>query len=62
MIVAAVDPLLHKYVPPPVAVNVAVCPMHIVSGVVTTVGFAFTTTCMLSVLKHVPVPKLYVNV
>lgn len=45
VVVFAVTPLLHKYVPPPLAVSVDDTPEHIVVGaVMPTVGLAFTTT------------------
>ena len=50
VVVAAVAPVLHAYVPPPVAVNVVDLPLHIVALVpASAVGTALTVTVTLSV-------------
>ena len=60
-VVDVVSPVLHRYDPPPVAANVAGWPEQLVDPVVVTCGNEFTVTCIVSVLKQVPVPNEYVN-
>ena len=54
VIAAVVELLLHKYVPPPLAVSVALDPLHIetVAGEMFAVGFALTVTVLLAVAVH----------
>jgi hypothetical protein len=50
VVVDEVPPVLHKYVPPPVAVKVVDLPLQIVAFVpASAVGTAFTVTITLSV-------------
>ena len=54
--VEEVDPVFHKYVPPPVAVSVAVCPAQIVLLLteIVAVGDEFTVTKILVVSEQLP--------
>jgi hypothetical protein len=55
--VAVVEPVFHKYVPPPDAVNVALNPLHIVCGApALAVGGAFTFTDVVAVAVQPLVP------
>ena len=51
---AVVAPVLHEYVPPPLAVNVALAPAQIetVAGDIEAVGTGFTVTVRESVSVH----------
>ena len=51
---AVVAPVLHEYVPPPLAVSVALAPaqMETVAGEIEAVGGAFTVTVRESVSVH----------
>lgn len=46
--------LLHAYVPPPLAVSVALAPLHIVTvaGEILAVGFVLTVTLNVAVAEH----------
>ena len=55
VILAVVSPVFHKYVPPPVAVNVVLFPMIIAtSDPAFAVGKAFTVTSTASVSDVIP--------
>ena len=55
MIVSLTGPLLHKYVPPPVAISVELFPVQIGEvPVMETVGTGFTLMVIVSTIEQVP--------
>ena len=51
VIAAVVADVLHRYVPPPLAVSVVLCPLQMVAlvGLIAAVGALFTVTDLLAV-------------
>lgn len=56
VILAEVDPLLHEYAPPPLAVKVVLAPLQIetLAGEMEAVGFGFIVTVREAVAEQEP--------